>query len=148
MTLLLDRAAIAKLIPHAGAMCLLDGVLAWDRTSITCVASSHHATDNPLAAEGRLDAVCGVEYAAQAMAVHGGLVGDGRRPAAGYLASLRDVSWSVDRLDLLEGDLLVTAELMIADAGRVIYGFTLISETGPIMSGRAAVVIDAGRSGE
>ena len=51
------------------------------------------------------------------------LVGGGRRPAAGYLASLRDVTCSVDRLDLLEGDLLVTAELLIADAGRVIYRF-------------------------
>ena len=144
MTLLLDRAAIAALIPHEGAMCLLDGVLAWDRTSIACLASSHRAADNPLVADARLDAVCGVEYAAQAMAVHGGLVGDGRRPAAGYLASLRDVTCSVDRLDLLEGDLLVTAELLIADAARVIYRFTLTSEARPLLSGRAAVVIDAG----
>ncbi len=127
-------------------MCLLDGVLAWDRTSIACIASSHRSPDNPLASEGRLDAVCGVEYAAQAMAVHGGLTGDGRRPAAGYLASLRDVICAVDRLDLLEGDLLVTAELLIADAGRVIYRFALTSEARLVMSGRAAVVIDAGRS--
>jgi predicted hotdog family 3-hydroxylacyl-ACP dehydratase len=141
---MLDRAGIAALIPHEGAMCLLDGVLAWDRASITCLASSHRASANPLAARGRLDAVCGVEYAAQAMAVHGGLVGDGRRPAAGYLASLRDVICSVDRLDLLAGDLLITAELLIADAGRVIYRFNLTSDARPVMSGRAAVVIDAG----
>jgi predicted hotdog family 3-hydroxylacyl-ACP dehydratase len=144
VTLNLDRAGIAALIPHDGAMCLLDGVLAWDRTSIACIASSHRAPDNPLAAEGRLDVVCGVEYAAQAMAVHGGLVGDGRRPAAGYLANLRDVVCEVDRLDLLEGDLLVTAELLIADGGRVIYRFVLTSDAGLVMSGRAAVVIDAG----
>lgn len=144
MTRLLDRTAIAALIPHDGAMCLLDGVLAWDRTSIACIASSHRAPDNPLAAQGHLDVVCGVEYAAQAMAVHGGLVGDGRRPAAGYLASLRDVVCEVDRLDLLEGDLLVKAELLIADGGRVIYSFSLTSDARPVMSGRAAVVIDAG----
>jgi len=144
VTLLLDRAAIARMIPHEGAMCLLDGVLAWDRASITCVASSHRAADNPMASGGRLDAVCGVEYAAQAMAVHGGLVGQRRRPAAGYLASLRDVVCCCDRLDLLEDDLLVTAELLIADAGRVIYRFNLASDAGPVMSGRAAVVIDAG----
>lgn len=142
--MLIDRAGIVALIPHAGAMCLLDGVLAWDRTSITCAASSHRAAGNPMTVEGRLDAICGVEYAAQAMAVHGGLVGAGRRPAAGYLASLRDVICSVDRLDLLEGDLLVTAELLIADAGRVIYRFTLTSNARPVVSGRAAVVIDAG----
>jgi predicted hotdog family 3-hydroxylacyl-ACP dehydratase len=146
MTLMLDCAGIAALIPHEGTMCLLDGVLAWDRTCITCLASSHRATDNPLAAQGRLDAVCGLEYAAQAMAVHGGLVGMGnrRRPAAGYLASLRDVICCVDRLDELKGDLLITAELLIADAGRVIYRFSLTSDGVPVMSGRAAVVIDAG----
>jgi predicted hotdog family 3-hydroxylacyl-ACP dehydratase len=140
---LLDRSAIAALIPHDGAMCLLDGVLAWNPTSITCIASSHRAADNPLAAEGRLDVICGVEYAAQAMAVHGGLIGAGRRPTAGYLASLRDVVCRLDRLDLLEGDLLVTADLLIADAGRVIYNFILTSDDQPVMSGRAAVVIDA-----
>ena len=125
-------------------MCLLDGVLAWDRQSITCQASSHRATNNPLAVNGRLDAVCGVEYAAQAMAVHGGLLGNGHRPAAGYLANLRDVSFAVDRLDLCQGDLLVAAELLIADAARVIYRFELGSDAGQVMSGRAAVVIDAG----
>jgi len=33
---LIDKAAIRRLIPHAGAMCLLDTVIAWDETSITC----------------------------------------------------------------------------------------------------------------
>jgi predicted hotdog family 3-hydroxylacyl-ACP dehydratase len=142
---LLDRSKIAALIPHADAMCLLDGVLAWDSMTITCIASSHRVPDNPLATGGRLEAVCGVEYASQAMAVHGGLV-RGRRPLAGYLASLRDVTCSVDRLDMLEQDLLVAAELLIEDAARVIYGFQLSCKDGPVLSGRAAVVIDAGET--
>jgi len=36
-----NKAGIAALIPHAGPMCLLDAVLAWDMTTIACVASSH-----------------------------------------------------------------------------------------------------------
>lgn len=141
---MLNKADIAALIPHAGAMCLLDAVLTWDSTTISCLATSHRAAGNPLAVEGRLDAVCGVEYAAQAMAVHGGLVGSGRRPAAGYLASLRDVICSVERLDMLHGDLLVTAELLIGDAARVIYRFDLTCDGARVLSGRAAVVIDEG----
>ena len=140
----LDKAGIAALIPHAGPMCLLDAVLAWDMTSIACVASSHRSACNPLAANDRLDAVCGVEYASQAMAVHGGLIGNGRRPTAGYLASLRDVICSVERLDLLDGDLLVTAELLIAQGANAIYCFELTCNARPALSGRAAVVIDAG----
>jgi predicted hotdog family 3-hydroxylacyl-ACP dehydratase len=142
---LMDKAKIAALIPHSGPMCLLDAVIAWDSTKITCVASSHRAADNPLAADGRIDAICGVEYASQAMAVHGGLVHVGRRPAAGYLANLRDVVCSVERLDTLHGDLLVSAELLIADGPRVIYRFNLTCDDQPILSGQAAVVIDAGQ---
>jgi predicted hotdog family 3-hydroxylacyl-ACP dehydratase len=145
MNVQMDRTSIAALIPHAGLMCLLDCVVSWNSTTIACLASSHRMSGNPLAREGRLDAICGVEYAAQAMAVHGGLTGDGRRPAAGYLASVRDVVWSVERLDLLKDDLLVTAELLIADTARGIYRFKLTCGDTTVLSGRAAVVIEAGR---
>ena len=144
MTQRLDKAGITALIPHEGSMCLLDAVLSWDATTITCVASSHRAVDNPLAVDGRLDAVCGVEYASQAMAAHGGLTGNVRRPRAGYLANLRDVVCCVERLDLLEQQLQVSAELLIADGPRVIYRFELTCDAKPVLSGRAAVVIDAG----
>ena len=56
-------------------MCLLDEVLTWDATQIRCRSATHRVPDNPLRAHGRLGAVCGIEYAAQAMAVHGALVG-------------------------------------------------------------------------
>ena len=36
------KAEIAGLIPHAGAMCLLDGVVEWDATHICSVSRSHH----------------------------------------------------------------------------------------------------------
>ena len=72
--ILLQQADIARRIPHQGRMCLLDAVTEWDGAHIVCQASSHRASDNPLRAEGRLGAACGVEYAAQAMAVHGALL--------------------------------------------------------------------------
>ena len=55
-------------------MCLLEGVSSWDERSIRCIAVSHRDPGNPLAADGHLGAACGVEYAAQAMAVHGALL--------------------------------------------------------------------------
>jgi len=140
----LTRAEIAGLIPHAGAMCLLDGVVSWDENRIRCVSRSHLDTGNPLRAEGRLPAVCGIEYAAQAMAVHGGLAGKTRgRPRAGFLASVRDVVCRRDRLDDLDGGLLVEAVRVLGDEARVIYEFRLwVGET-EVLSGRAAVVLDA-----
>jgi predicted hotdog family 3-hydroxylacyl-ACP dehydratase len=140
----LSAAEIAGLIPHSGAMCLLDGVVQWDAKRIVCMSRSHHAADNPMRSDGRLAALCGIEYAMQAMAVHGGLAGhiDGR-PRAGYLASLRNVECRSDRLDLA-GDLLVEAEQLAGDGAHVTYRFSLQVGELEVLSGRALVVLDAG----
>lgn len=133
------------MIPHAGAMCLLDAVVHWNSAGIRCRSQTHRDADNPMRVDGQLPALCGVEYAAQAMAVHGALAGLVHgKPLAGYLAGLRDVVCSRPRLDNLEGDLVVDAERLLGDAGGVIYRFTLhVGET-QVLSGRATVVLDAG----
>jgi len=143
--MLVTRAQIAGLIPHSGAMCLLDGVVEWDASRIRCMSRSHRAADNPLRSDAGLPAVCGVEYAAQAMAVHGGLAGKvGGRPRAGYLASLRDVVCRRDRLDDLEGDLVVEAEQVAGDGAHVIYRFRLRVGEVEVLSGQALVMLDSG----
>jgi predicted hotdog family 3-hydroxylacyl-ACP dehydratase len=144
---MIDRARIAGLIPHAGAMCLLDEVTAWDERSIRCRATSHRDLGNPLAVAGRLGAACGVEYAAQAMALHGALAGTvGGRPAAGYLASLRALVLKVDRLDDLAGDLVIEAERLAGEGTSVSYRFGLSHADVPLLSGRAAVILDTGEA--
>lgn len=142
--MLMTRKQLAALIPHAGTMCLLDGVLSWDRSGIRCLARSHRDAGNPLRHAGRLAALCGVEYASQAMAVHGGLTAGGKRPAAGYLASLRDLACHVARLDDIAEDLVIDAENLTGEGSRVIYAFSLSAGDRALLSGRAAVVIDAG----
>src|ERR1700752_1268025 len=85
----LDHEWIEQHIPHKGRMCLLDEVLSWDAMRIRCRSSSHRATDNPLRAHGRLGAACGIEYAAQAMAVHGALIASSAPPERTVASSLR-----------------------------------------------------------
>jgi predicted hotdog family 3-hydroxylacyl-ACP dehydratase len=141
--MLIGKLEIRARIPHAGAMCLLDSVLSWDDKHIACTTGSHRAADNPLRRAGRLHTICGVEYAAQAMALHGGLVSGTRgEPRVGYLASLRELVCRVPYLDAVEGDLLVEAERLLAEGSRVIYRFTLSGKDGELMSGRAAVVLE------
>jgi len=140
----LTREQIAGLIPHAGAMCLLDSVEEWDAGRIRCVGRGHRSADHPLRMGGLLPAVSGVEYAAQAMAVHGGLSGrTGGRPRAGYLASLRDVTCHRARLDDLEGELVVEAEQVAGDGAQVIYRFRVRVGELEVLSGQALVVLDA-----
>lgn len=142
----MTREDIAKLIPHTGRMCLLDGVVQWDEGCIRCVSNSHRDAANPLRAGGQLPALCGIEYAVQAMAVHGGLSLAGReKPRAGYVASVRDVVCRRERMDDLDGSLVVEALRVLGDGDRVIYEFRLWIGDVEILSGRAAVVLDADR---
>jgi predicted hotdog family 3-hydroxylacyl-ACP dehydratase len=153
----LDRSWIEQHILHKGRMCLLDEVLSWDATRIRCRSASHRAGDNPLRAHGRLGAACGIEYAAQAMAVHGALIaasaplastmstrvrgsiGD----AVGYLASVRNVALFVERLDDLAADLIAGAERITGDDRTVLYEFEVSSAGQPLLRGRASIVFDA-----
>lgn len=137
---------IAALIPHAGTMCLLDAVVSWDATSIRCRTGSHRRMDNPLRRpDGAIGAICGVEMAAQAMAVHSRLIADtAARPKPGYLANVRDVHLHAERLDEDSGDLVVDAHLLAGDERGASYRFVVGGARGPLMSGRATVLFDAG----
>lgn len=141
---MLNRDWIAAHIPHQGDMCLLDAVVEWSDTAIACRAVSHAAPANPLRADGRLGAATGIEYAAQAMAVHGALLaGTDAPPRQGYLTSVRSVTLHVDRLDDVAGPLDVRAERLSGDANHILYQFSVAGAGRCLLEGRAAVVLDA-----
>ena len=141
---MLDHAGIAARIPHAGTMCLLSAAVDWSETTISCTATTHADPANPLCAEGRLGAAAGIEYAAQAMALHGSLLaGQGGAPRQGYLASVRGVTLHAERLDDLPGHIDVRAERLSGDANNVLYQFSLNHAGRCLLEGRAAVVLDA-----
>ncbi|MGB7757445.1 MAG: hypothetical protein WBL23_15425, partial [Salinisphaera sp.] len=64
----------ADLVPHAGAMCLLDDVIAWQDEWIHCRSRMRAPAEHPLADLGVLPATALIEYAAQATAAHGTLL--------------------------------------------------------------------------
>lgn len=140
-----EQAQIHRLIPHAGAMCLLDRVEAWDEVRIRCSAGSHHRADNPLRRAGVLHAICAVEYAAQAMAAHGALLaGTGAAPRAGLLVALREVVCAAAHLDAVAGDLRIEAQRELGDARQAVYRFAVSAADRQLVAGRATVSLDAG----
>ena len=130
---------VRGLVPHQGAMCLLDEVLEWGEQSIACRATSHRDPANPLRTPAGLAAVIAVEYAAQAVAAHGALTQ--KRSSIGYLASLRGVECLVERLDTEAGELLVRATRIAAESGRLLYDFRLESGERELARGRLSVVL-------
>jgi predicted hotdog family 3-hydroxylacyl-ACP dehydratase len=135
----LNHAQLAALIPHAGNMCLLDAVQSWDETHIACTALSHRDVTNPLRSRHRLHALCGVEYAAQAMAIHGALSRGEQKPTPGLLAAARDVTLSVQRLDDVAAPLAIMAEKLIGDEAGVVYRFRISAAGRELLAGRATV---------
>ncbi len=142
---ILDHAGIAARVPHSGSMCLLHGVRAWSAQHIECSALSHRDPANPLRVQGALLACNGIEYAAQAMALHGAFnAPPGSAPMPGFLASVRDVRQQVPRLDTVEGELLVHVYKLAGDHRQALYAFTLHDERGTLLvDGRATVILSA-----
>jgi predicted hotdog family 3-hydroxylacyl-ACP dehydratase len=140
----LDHAGIAQLIPHAGRMCLLARVDAWDAQRIHCTATGHTAPDHPLRSASGLLASAAIEYAAQAAAVHGGLQARaaGRAATPGFLASARGVRLHRLRLDDLRGELDIDVEHLAGDQHQRLYAFTLRHAGAAVADGRLAVVLD------
>lgn len=144
---MLPKSEWAHLIPHAGAMCLLDEVVAWDATRLHARSTSHRRTDNPLRADGALHAVNLCEYTAQAMAVHGALrarAAGSAAPRPGVLAALRDVELRVERIDDLAGALQVHVECLLALPDSLQYAFRVEHRGAVLARGRAAVVLRDG----
>lgn len=132
---------IPALIPHAGRMVLIDRVRSWNDDEITCLTRTHAAPDNPLRNEAGVPALAGAEYGAQAAAIHGGLLG---RRADGYLVALRDLVLNVDKLDDIQGDMVVYARCRGADDRSKIYLFELRNDGDadmPLVSGRVTIAI-------
>ena len=136
------REAIARLVPHAGRMCLWQCVRGWDARSIRLQAHDHGDDAHPLRHGGRLHAVHLAEYGAQAMAVHGGLraqlTGGAARP--GLLVALRGLVLHRDRIDDLAGPLDGEAEVLVEGDTGWQYAFAIRHDGLLLAEGRAAVI--------
>lgn len=139
----IDKAEIRTLIPHSGAMCLLDGVTEWDDQSIICTSKTHNDPANPLRRDGRLSAMHALEYAAQAVAVHGGLRARsaGATAPPGYLAALRDAHLHATRLDDVPSPLQVCAYRLFGDAANTVYECRVSGGDVLLADGRVTIML-------
>ncbi|MEO8185872.1 MAG: hydroxymyristoyl-ACP dehydratase [Burkholderiaceae bacterium] len=139
--------SIETLLPHAGRMRLIDRVVSYDEQTIVCECDSHRAADHPLAEAGVLSIICGLEYGAQAMAIHGALLASGGSPAArmrhGYLVATSDLRWTVDRLDECATPLVVKAISEFRTDNQVAYRFEIRASSALVLSGHASVLLGA-----
>lgn len=139
---------IEALLPHAGAMVLIDEVVEHDRQKAHCRARIDGLEDHPLACRGILPAAALVEYAAQAMAAHGALVSaPGNPPPVGWLAALPALNLAGDRVKVpVLIDMHVTREG--GDGSGALYEFCVLAGRQTLASGRATVMFVKSRAAE
>ena len=133
---MLGRDEIAARIPHSGRMCLLDRVLDWDARHIRCAAENHGDADHPLREHGGLPVWAGIEYAAQAAAVHGALLLATAQPRAGVLGKLSNVRPGCEWLDRVASPLVFDATLLHRDPSGGVYAFEARGDGALLLQGQ------------
>ena len=143
--LALEGVDIASLVPHQGAMCLWQRVVAADADSVTVSTTTHRDFNHVLRSQGQLRALHLCEYGAQAMAVHGGLLArvSSTPVRPGFLVALRGVRLHVQRIDDLPGALIGHATLLMQAEDSQQYVFRIEHDGRLLAEGRAAVMLQA-----
>ena len=139
----LAKEEIARLLPHGPGMCLLDSVESWNDSTISCRTSTHRDPGNPLRFRGRLTIAAGLEYAAQAMGAHVGLLRGLQQgaPRVGLVGSVREVVFSAEHLDDFKGALLVKARRLVEGELGYMYEFTVAHGALELIQGRASIFL-------
>jgi len=143
----LNSREIAQRLPHAGKMCLLHEVIEASSDALTAEANSHLDADNPLRLDGKIATVNGIEYAAQAMAIHGSLLLSelsstaSETPQTGYIATVRNIQMAVPFIPETGAALVINVQQLMSDSNGFTYQFHIDCEQQRLISGKITVFL-------
>lgn len=133
-----NKQEIEAIIPHSGKMCLIELVDLWDIDKIVCRTNSHRDAQNPLRINGELSAINLLEYGAQAIAIHGGLLS--KTKIHGFLAAIRNAKLHVTRIDTLNCEIIIKAKAEIKTENGAVYEFVILAAEEILIEARATVI--------
>ncbi len=92
--------------------------------------------------------IAGLEYAAQAMAVHVGLTTDisDRNASVGYLGAVRDLQFHSHTFQQFTEDLTIKANILLEQSMSFIYAFSIRAHETPLLQGRASIFIQGSKT--
>ena len=151
----IDAPAIAALLPHGAGLSLLDAVIAWDERTLRATSRRHLRAAHPLrAAQARgeqaqnapdeVSAVQLIEYAAQAAAVHIGLLAPRRQAIrGGVLALVRDVQLHAVTIARVDADLHIDVARRGGLPAGFLYEFVATVAGATVAAGKLGIVLRA-----
>jgi predicted hotdog family 3-hydroxylacyl-ACP dehydratase len=149
-----NKTEICQLLPHSGTMCLIDEIVSWDAKTLVARTESHLRADNPLRYDASVSSIIGIEYAAQTMALHAGLLYRQESNSAsmpekkgGYLATLRNIQLHADKLyspeEVIQSALEVSVLVLMSDSQGYTYEFNITCNTIKLLSGKLTIFLTA-----
>jgi len=117
-----DFPPVTELVPHRGRMVLIERVLAHERKATAC-SLAIDAQELFRQDDGSVAIWVGVEYMAQCVAAHAGLIARaaGLEPRVGYLVSSRRLRFHASRFDPGQRLHISAAQLWGGDEGLVAF---------------------------
>ncbi|MCU7801490.1 MAG: hypothetical protein KZQ70_15500 [gamma proteobacterium symbiont of Lucinoma myriamae] len=145
----LNRQEIEQRLPHAGKMSLLDKVTHADLLTLSASAVSHLNSDNPLRFNNKLSSINGIEYAAQAMAIHSFLLSELKSPnintedsrQTGYIATVRNIDIFTPDFPETESVIKIEVEQLMSDTNGFTYQFHISDGKKTLISGKITVFL-------
>lgn len=122
MKMPVDPHNIAALIPHDGLMCLIDQIIDHGSDTIICRALVQR-DGHPLARNGKIPSIVAVEYGAQACAIHGALIANGKKSRPGVLVKIADTELDGLPLSAEDNPLNITAQRLSSNSQSCLYNF-------------------------
>lgn len=131
---------LSSLLPHGKPLSLIEEVLKWNEDSIVAKTMSHTYSDNPLLNNGLLHPMHSLEYAAQVMAIHSGLLNENKKARTMLIGGLRKLSFSSTPLNKYLEPLTIMAKTQIHSSSGAIYQFSIMCSESQISQGRIILV--------
>ena len=135
----LSQASFKTLVPHAGLMLLIDRVESWTQEHIITHSYSHQNPDNPLRLAGTLSSLHLIEYGAQTMAIHCGLLTG--KAQTGFLAAIKGAEFYIDSLDEIESELTIKATAQLQLSKGAVYKFSVNDADNQLLLTAQATVV-------
>ena len=141
----LNSQEIEQHLPHAGKMSLLDKVTHADLLTLSASAVSHLSSDNPLRFNNKLSCINGIEYAAQAMAIHGFLLSELKQTEAstqtGYIATVRNIDIFSPFFPKTESVIKIEVKQLMSAANGFTYQFHISDGKKALISGKITIFL-------
>lgn len=140
---MIDINKLYQALPHSDDMCLIQNIIDWSESTICCSTTAHLDADNILAIDSRLPAWSGIEYIAQALALHGVLLKGAEEQLViqkAFVATIQTAEIFTDDISQYPGALTIQATIIFSQENSAVFDCSLEYDGEELLSCECGVI--------